>query len=294
MHDFKLKTICNQIPFFVDEIQITPLIGGLTNINYRVDTSNGSFMMRVSDKSSELLGINRENERTNTDKAYQAGISPSVKFFLPSENVLVMDWIEGKTLKVDDFHTQQDILPRVAETIKKLHQSAPFQGNFNFPNIRKQYLKIILENGYFMPDGVLEVEPLLLEIENKLAAEPENWVSCHNDLVAANFMDDGEKIWLIDFEYASFNEPSFDIGNFAAETGLNDAQLTVFCDIYWGEHLPSKIARARTCSIITRSLWVLWSCIQDAVSPINYGFKDWAILRWQTVLADVTRPSGRE
>jgi thiamine kinase-like enzyme len=289
MFDSKLKNICAQIPLLAKTTQITPITGGLTNINYRVDTPNGTYMMRVSDKSSELLGINRENEKINNEKAHQAGIAPAVKGFLPSENVLLIDWIEGKTLKVVDFQTQQDILPRIAETIKTLHRSTSFQGDFNFPDIRKQYLKIILENGYFMPEGVLEVEPLLIELENKLAAEPEEWVSCHNDLVAANFIDDGEKIWLIDFEYASFNEPSFDIGNFAAETGLNDAQLTLFCDIYWGEHRPSKIARARACSIITRALWVLWSCIQDAVSPIDYGFKDWAILRWQTVINDLNK-----
>ena len=287
MFDLKLKTVCAQIPHLANATKITPITGGLTNINYRVDTPNNTYMMRVSDKSSALLGINRENEKINNEKAYQAGIAPAVKGFLPSENVLVIDWIEGRTLKVADFHAEPDLLPRIAETIKKLHQSAPFQGDFNFPDIRKQYLKIILENGYFMPEGVLEVEPLISELENKLAAEPEKWVSCHNDLVAANFIDDGEKIWLIDFEYASLHEPSLDIGNFAAEVGLNDTQLTAFCDIYWGEHLPSKIARARACSIITRSLWVLWSCIQDAVSPIEYGFKDWAILRWQTVLADL-------
>ena len=287
MFDLILKMACDQIPDLANVTKITPITGGLTNINYRVDTPNNTYMMRVSDKSSALLGINRENEKINNEKAYQAGIAPAVKGFLPSENVLVIDWIEGRTLKVADFHAEPDLLPRIAETIKKLHQSAPFQGDFNFPDIRKQYLKIISENGYFMPEGVLEVEPLISELENKLAAEPENWVSCHNDLVAANFIDDGEKIWLIDFEYASLHEPSFDIGNFAAEFGLNDAQLTKFCAIYWGEHLPSKIARARACSIITRSLWVLWSCIQDAVSPIEYGFKDCAILRWQTVLADL-------
>jgi thiamine kinase-like enzyme len=283
----QLINICRQIPELADTTDITPLKGGLTNINYRVDTPTDRFMMRVSDKTSPLLGINRDDEKWNNEKAHQAGVAPNVVHRLKEENILIINWIEGRTLSQEAFQAEPDLLPRLAASMKQLHQSAPFQGDFSFPTMRKSYLKTILENNYFVPESYLDAEPLLLELEHSLAKQPEALVSCHNDLCAANFMDDGTHIWIIDYEYASLNEPSFDIGNFAAVMNLNDAQLTTFCRLYWGEHLPEKIKRAKVCSIITQATWVLWSCLQDAVSTIDYGFRDWAILRWAATLPDV-------
>ena len=279
----KLKNIATQIPILADVTHIEPIKGGLTNINYRVDTPLSIFMLRMSSETN-LLGINRADEIENLKKAYQAGIAPEVKYFSDKDNILITNWIEGKTLSLADIETETGLLERIAKTVKKLHSSPLFEGNFSYPNIRKQYLKTILDNNYFLPEGYLDVEPMLLELEKKLSLEPEKWVSCHHDLVAANFIDDGQKLWIIDYEYAGPNEPCFDIGNFAMEKGLNDAQLTTFCEAYWGEHLPEKIARAKACGILSGCVWVLWDCIQDAISPIDFDFRGWAEKRWLDIL----------
>ena len=279
----KLKNIATQIPILADVTHLEPIKGGLTNINYRVDTPSSIFMLRMSSETN-LLGINRVDEIENLKKAHQAGIAPAVKYFSDKDNILITNWIEGKTLSLADIETETGLLERIAKTVKKMHGSPLFEGNFGYPNIRKQYLKTILDNNYFLPEGYLDVEPRLLELEKKLSLEPEKWVSCHHDLVAANFIDDGKKLWIIDYEYAGPNEPSFDIGNFAVENGLTDAQLTAFCAEYWGEYLPEKIERAKICSIITRTVWMLWSCIQYAVSPIDFDFKHWAEKRWLDIL----------
>src|SRR4029077_6699476 len=127
-----------------------------------------------------------------------------------------------------------------------------FQGEFYFPSIRKKYLQTVLENNYFLPDQYLDIEPKILVLEKIISESAEEHVPCNNDLLAENFMDDGEKIWIIDYEYSGQNEASFELGNLASETGLNDEQLTILCDAYWQKHIPSKIFRAMAWSMIAR------------------------------------------
>lgn len=286
LHDAQLSALLSQIPTLANATNIVALNGGLTNKNYCVDTEGGRFMMRVSHKTTSLLGINRDNERVNTDRAFQAGVGAALLEALPHENVMVVSWIDAKTLHAEDTLTEPNLLLRIAAAMKKLHSGPAFQGDFYFPNIRKQYLRTVLDAGYFIPDGYLEIESLVLQLEEVLTLTAEDLVPCNNDLLAENFMDDGEKIWIVDYEYAGQNEASFEIGNFASEIGLNDAQLTLFCAAYWGKHRPSKIARAMAWSMIARFGWVMWASIQEAVSPIEFDFRTWGLKKWQSVLPE--------
>ncbi len=286
LDDSKLKELRSQIPRLNKATNMVALGGGLTNKNYRVDTEVGRFMMRVSDKTTGLLGINRANERVNTVRAHQAGVGAALVDALPHENVLVIAWIDAKTLHAEDIHTEPNLLPRIALAMKKLHSGPSFQGDFHFPTVRKQYLQTVVEAGYFIPDGYLAIETQVLQLEEVLALTAEILVPCNNDLLAENFMDDGEKIWIVDYEYAGQNEASFEIGNFASEIALNDAQLTLFCAAYWQKHQPSKIARAQAWSMIARFGWVMWASIQEAVSPIDFDFRTWGLKKWQSVLPE--------
>ncbi|MEO6962044.1 MAG: choline kinase family protein [Puia sp.] len=288
IQDTKLNELINRIPSLAGVQNISLLNGGLTNKNYRLDTAGGSYVIRVGSEKISLLGINRHNERVNTGRASQVGIGPEVIYSGPDENVLVLRWIEAKTLHADDFHVQPGLLPRIATALKTLHAGPEFQGHFHFPLIRARYRKTVLDSGYFMPDGYLNLEPLVLKLENRLAADPEKSVPCNNDLLAENFLDDGKKIWIIDYEYSGQNEASFDIGNLAGEMDLDDAQLTALCDAYWQEHLVSKIARARAWSVIARYGWVLWAAIQEAVSPIDFDFRAWGMRKWRAVLPELS------
>ena len=286
LNDTILRALLAQIPTLANATDIVALSGGLTNKNYRVDTEGGHFMMRVSDKTTNLLGINRNYERINTDRAYQAGVGAELVDALASENVLVVSWIDAKTLHAEDIHSQPNLLPRIAVAMKKLHTGPAFEGIFYFPKIRKQYLKTVMDEGYFIPEGYLGIEPLVRQLEKVLALTAEIFVPCNNDLLAENFMDDGEKIWIVDYEYAGQNEASFEIGNFSSEIALTDAQLTLFCDAYWQKHSPSKIARAQAWSMIARFGWVMWASIQEAVSPIDFDFRTWGLKKWQSVLPE--------
>ena len=289
IQDLQLKLIREQVPVLANAFDITALNGGLTNRNYRIDTPAGSYVIRVSDAVfSAWLGINRDNEKVNTERACQAGIGPPVIDFLPAENALVIGWLNAKTLRGEDFQQQPGLIGRIARALKILHNGPEFQGDFYFPAIRKNYLKIVQDKGFFLPDGYLAMEPLIRELEIAMKNEPEEWVPCNNDLLAGNFMDDGSKIWIIDYEYAGQNEPSFEIGNLASEIGLTDDQLRILCDVYWQQHRPSKIARAMAWSMIARYGWVLWASIQEAVSSINFDFRDWGMKKWNSVLPELT------
>lgn len=287
IQDTRLKDLFSRIPVFENVKDITPLGGGLTNSNYRVETITATYVMRVSDSKSGLLGINRDNERVNTIKAYEAGVGAAVIDSLIKENVLVISWIDAKTLHAEDIHKEPGLLKRMATALKRLHTGPAFQGEFYFPAIRKKYLQTVIENNYFLPDQYLELEPLITELERWLKENPEPFVPCNNDLLAENFMDDGEKIWIIDYEYSGQNEASFDIGNLAGELFLNEEETRILCDAYWKKHLPAKIARAKAWSMVARFGWVLWASIQEAVSSIDFDFRTWGLKKWNSVLPEL-------
>src|SRR6476620_8274521 len=287
LQDSKLYELAERIPALADATNIMALGGGLTNRNYRVDTATGTYVMRVSERKSSLLGIDRENEKINTELAHRAGVGAVLIDSLPEENVLVISWIDAKTLQVSDIHSQPELLQRIAASLRILHSSRTFRGNFYFPVVRKKYLKTVLDNNYFLPEGYLDIEPLILALEKIIAKTPEPFVPCNNDLLAENFMDDGEKIWIIDYEYSGQNEASFEIGNLASEISLSDEELTVLCDAYWQQHIPSKITRAIAWSMIARFGWVLWASIQEAISTIDFDFRTWGMKKWYSVLPEL-------
>jgi len=294
MDDANLKTLIAKISWLADATNISRLHGGLTNKNYRIDTPTNSYVMRVSDRATSLLGIDRTNERINTLRAFQAGVGAAVIDSLPEENVLVISWIEAKTLRAEDLHSQPELLPRIAASLRMLHAGPKFHRNFYFPDVRKEYLKIVLNNNYFLPDDYLKIELLIIELEKILASNSEPLVPCNNDLLAENFMDDREKIWIIDYEYSGQNEASFEIGNLASEIFLNDEQLTVLCDAYWQKHSQEKIYRAMAWSMIARVGWVMWASIQEAVSKIEFDFRSWGLKKWDSVLPEITGDRYKE
>src|SRR5579862_4423925 len=194
MDNIKLYELVKKIPACADATTISPLQGGLTNANFRVNTTTSSYMMRISDPSTALLGINREHEKLNTERAWRAGVGAEVIAFLPEEGILLIRWIEAKTLHMEDFHTQGQLLPRIAAGLRTLHAGEPFQSEFHFPSVRKDYLQTVLSHNYFLPNEYLDIEPFIKQLEEMLSRRPEPLVPCNNDLLAENFMDDGEKI----------------------------------------------------------------------------------------------------
>lgn len=269
---------------------VDELGGGLTNRNYRVRTDDGGdYVVRVSANESGLLAIDRDTERHNTTAAWLAGVGAPVVESLPAENVLVVQFLTGRTLTPADLRDAATI-PRVATAVRTLHAGPEFAGRFDMRAIRRRYLRLVLERGFRLPDDYLDLAPAVERLEDAMRPGDEPLVPCNNDLLAANFIDDGERIWLIDYEYSGMNEASFELGNIASESGLGVDQTAALVAAYWGVPSVDKLARARAWSLLARYGWTLWASIQASVSPIDFDFWSWGMEKYESARAELLGP----
>jgi len=152
--------------------------------------------------------------------------------------------------------------------------------------IQQNYLKIVQERNFRLPDNYLTFSSNLSQMKQALAVLDEGKVACNNDLLAANFIDDGNQIWLIDYEYSGNNDACFELGNIYSESSLSYDQLTELVDAYYGKHRPEKVARAWLFALLARYGWTLWASIQNAISDINFDFWDWGMQKYEVAQKD--------
>lgn len=272
---------------------VEELGGGLTNRNYRVRTDDGDYVVRVSSNESSLLAIDRAVERHNTHAAWEAGVGAPVVEALPEENVLVIGFLPGRTLEPADVRDPV-LMPRIAAAVRTLHAGPAFQGSFDMRQIRRRYLDIVVERGFRLPAGFRDLTGRIEHLEDVMRPGNEPLVPCNNDLLAANFIDDGGRIWIIDYEYSGMNEASFELGNMAAEAVLSVPQVEALVGHYWGRADAVRVARARAWSLLSRYGWTLWASIQDGVSPIDFDFWSWGLERYESARAELLGPEYAE
>ena len=140
------------------------------------------------------------------------------------------------------------------------------------------------------PSVKREHVPLIPRIEAALAAYPLPTVPCHNDLLAENYLDDGDRLWIVDYEYSGNNDPAFELGNTAQELGFDGARQAELCAAYFGEATTALLARMRLQMIMSDVGWTLWAAIQARISPIDYDFTGWAEERWGRAEAAIDHP----
>ena len=179
------------------DISIEPLSGGLTNSNYKVTVDGTPFFVRVPGESTELLAVNRDNEYFNSKAAAEAGVGPKVLYHLPEYNVMVLEFIDGKTMSKEAL-SAPGMPTRMAQAIKKLHEGPRFLTDFNMFRLTEYYLKLCGERAIPVPDGYLERLPTIEQIEKAMSVYPLPDVPCNNDLLAENYIDDGTSLRLID------------------------------------------------------------------------------------------------
>jgi thiamine kinase-like enzyme len=290
MDTTRLQQISARVPQLHDVVAVDELEGGLTNTNYRVRTARGGdFVVRVCGESSGLLAIDRAVERANTVAAYESGVGAPVVAVVPELDTIVVEYIDGRTLGADDL-ADPATAQRVAAAVRVLHAGPTFQGSFDMRRIRRYYLDVVQSNGYRLPDHYLAVQPRIEALEDAMVAGTEPLVPCNNDLLPANFIDDGAKIWVIDYEYSGMNEASFEIGNMAAEAFLDDAQTEHLVASYWGRPSEAKLARARAWSLLARYGWTLWASIQDGASDLSFDFWSWGMKKYDSAITELTGP----
>jgi thiamine kinase-like enzyme len=269
--------------------QVEPLPGGLTNRNYKVTVPGGSFVARVFSPGSELLAINRDNEYRNTATAAAAGAGPPVIDYWPAGGILVIGYIAGRTLTNADVAAPGSVA-RIARACRRLHDGERFGNDFDMFEIQRGYLAAVRARGFRLPAGYDRLMPCFEAVRHALARCPVRTVPCNNDLLAGNFIDDGERIWLIDYEYSGNNDACFELGNIGSECGLSADGLADLVTAYYGRPLRNKIARAALLGLAARYGWTLWGAIQAAVSPIDFDFWAWGAERYEAAAAAFTGP----
>jgi thiamine kinase-like enzyme len=260
---------------------ICELSGGLTNRNYKVTTPDGSFVARISAGGSELLAIDRDCEYRNSLTAAAAGAGAPVVEYRPQDRLLVIGYIEGRTFDAADVAAAEN-LPRIAQACRRLHAGDRFGNDFDMFGIQRRYLSVARSRGFKIPAGYDDLEPQFTAAEKALAVRAEGTVPCNNDLLPANLIDGGERIWLIDYELSGNNDACFELGNIAAEAHLSQDALAGLVTAYYGRPRRSKIARAWLLGgLVGMYGWTLWGAIQNGASPIDYDFWSWAMERFE-------------
>jgi thiamine kinase-like enzyme len=146
--------------------------------------------------------------------------------------------------------------------------------------LSEYYLRVVDDRGIAIPAGYRERTDRLPTIEAALAVHPLPTVPCHNDLLAENYLDDGDRLWIVDYEYSGNNDPTFELGNTCQELGWDDARIRELCAAYFGAASDALLARMRLQMIMSDVGWTLWAAIQAAISSIDYDFGGWAEERW--------------
>ncbi|MDQ3157413.1 MAG: phosphotransferase [Actinomycetota bacterium] len=285
-----LDALFDQIESLADKPRtVEELSGGLTNLNLKVTTPRGVFVARCSRSDTTLLGIDREAEHANTLAAEQAGVGAPFVEFRPDLGVLVIGYIEGHTYDNADMR-KPGALARVAEACRTLHAGPRFVGDFNMFSRQRTYLNTVESRGFRFPDAYGEFDQQFRQIESVLALKAGPTVPCNNDLLAGNLVDDGQKLWLIDYEYSGNNDPYFELGNTWTECRLDLDHLDELVTAYVGRHAPDKIARTRLQSIVSQYGWSLWGFIQAATNDFDFDFYGWGLERFEGAVEEFRSP----
>ena len=266
------------------EVKVSSLSGGLTNENYLVEAGGERYVMRLPGTSTELLSIDRENEVYNARAAASTGIGPAVLEHLPQLDVMVLEFIEGPTMSAPALQSER-MARRMAESFKRLHAAPRFLQDFDMFRLIEEYLRIVEKHEVRIPSDYRERLPLVAELEQAVRVGALPSVSCHNDLLCENFIDDGQCLRIVDYELSGNNDPCFDLGNTAQEASFDDELRAVLCEAYFGRLDSQQLARMNLFALMSDVGWTLWGAIQARISTLDFDFIDYYTARWNRALA---------
>jgi len=266
-----------------------PIAGGLTNRNFRVEVDGVPHFVRIPGTATELLAVDRANELANTRAAADAGVGARVLHHLPEWSVIVLEWLDARTMSNAAFQRAGEPT-RIARSLQRLHAGPRFRDDFDMVALTARYLGVIDDRGFAVPAGYREHLDAVPRIGAALRARPLPTMPCHNDLLAENYLDDGERLWIVDYEYSGNNDPTFEVGNTAQELEFDEPRLRELVAAYFGDATPALMARCRLQMIMSDVGWTLWAAIQAEISPIDFDFWGWAVQRWTRAEAMIDGP----
>jgi thiamine kinase-like enzyme len=266
------------------EVTTSELSGGLTNTNHLVVVDGERYVVRIPGTSTDLLAVDRANERHNAAAAATTGVSPSIVEVIEDLDVMVIAYIAGTTMSAGSLRTPEQVR-RIASSLRRLHAGPRFRQDFDMFRLTEFYFSVCQERDIRIPDGFRDHLDDVGRIERAFAERPPATVPCHNDLLAENYIDDGEQLWIVDFEYSGNNDPTFELGDTAQECEFDPDLRAALCEAYFGEATPALLARMELQAVMADVGWTLWAAIQAEISTIDYDFWGWAVERWDRALA---------
>jgi len=257
------------------DVRAEVLGGGITNRNFRVDVGDETFVVRLSGKDTELLGIDRDAERLATKAAHEAGVAPEVVAFLPDHRALVTRFVEAKPLPPEDLE-RQEVLAAVVESIRAIHRMKPVPSTFDAFGVVRDYRDTAEMHGVRAPAAYREA----LEVADRIAVafgeRPMPQRPCHNDLLNANFLVRDGRVVIVDYEYAGMGDLFFDLGNLSINNGISEDAQERLLELYFGVVRPANRARLKLMRIMSDFREAMWGVVQQAISTLDFDYVDYA------------------
>ncbi len=265
--------LISSIDFWKGKINISPIKGGITNKNFLVTDGFLKYFVRIGDDIPEHL-VFRSNEVQASEAASKIGICPELLFH--KKSIQVFKYIDGKTFSSEDIKKN---LNNITKIVKEVHTKIPNKliGQsviFWVFHVIKNYKNFLEENNSSYKKMLPELLNKALKLES--TSSPFEIVFSHNDLLPANFIQNQEKIWLIDWEYAGFNTPLFDLGGLASNNDFNENEEKYLLENYFEKKLSSELLlkyKAIKCASLLRE--TMWSMVSEITSNIEFDYKSY-------------------
>jgi thiamine kinase-like enzyme len=282
------------------DLSFTALSGGITNRNFLVaGAPDGSrFVVRLAGNDTHLLGISREVEHAATVAAAGVGVGPEVVAFIRPEGYLVTRFIEGSPIPEPHMRTPER-LRAVGETLRRIHDGPAIPGLFVPFRIVEAYRALAHSRGVAIPREYDLAMAIARRIELACLTSPIELRPCHNDLLNANFIDDGSRIRIVDWEYAGMGDPYFDLGNFSinheldadADAALLEAYLGSGAAAAAGSARQALAARLTLMRVISDFREAMWGVLQQGISTLDVDFVAYAAEHFDRLLTVAGRPA---
>ena len=270
-----------------------PLEGGITNRNFRLQLGGRDVVVRLPGKDTGLLGIDRGAEAEATRAAALAGVGPELVAFLPDPPCLVTAFIPGRPVEAQELRAPP-LLNDVAAALRAVHDGAALPSRFDAFAIVEGYRDTAARRGARIPAGYDELAAGARAIRSALSGPEHVPVACHNDLLTANFLYDGTRARIVDWEYAGMGDRYFDLGNLSVNNGFTEADDERLLAAYWGEPCSDRrFAALRLMRIMSDFREAMWGVVQGAISELDFDFAAYAgehLERVAAGLADARYP----
>lgn len=274
-------------------VRLTPLSGGMTNRNYLVEAEGrpDRLVVRLAGFDTYLLGISREVEHAATVAAAGVGVGPEVVAFLRPEGYLVTRFIDGRPVTPTEVR-RPETLRRLADSLRRFHEGPPIPGLFVPLRIVEVYRALAAARGVPIPAAYGLAQAVARRIELALITNPAELRPCHNELSCGNFIDDGERIRIVDWEFAGMGDPYFDLGDVVANHDLDPEAAAILLEAYLGAS-PSAQARARLAlmAIVADFRTAMAAVLRGALRPEDPAPRQLASERLERIVAAAERPA---